>query len=53
MTVLRMSAQLSQFLAVSSTKREQEGPKHAAYWEVLSSPKAEVRGSNPFGRANY
>jgi len=52
MSVHRMSAQQWRFSAVSSTKREQESPKNAGYWAVLSSPKAEVRGSNPFGRAS-
>jgi hypothetical protein len=52
MSVLRMSAQQSRFSTVSGTKRKEESPKNTRYWRVLSSPKAEVRGSNPFGRAN-
>jgi hypothetical protein len=50
--VRKMSAHPVRIPAVSAAVENEQLSTHADFWHAMSSPKAEVRGSNPFGRAS-
>jgi hypothetical protein len=52
-TVRRMSAHQAKILAISSAVQNTQINDRACFQGGTSSPKAEVGGSNPLGRANY
>jgi len=52
MTVLKMSAQQTLLSAIFRFTQDRKRAKNLVDSTVRSSPKAEVRGSNPFGRAS-